>query len=269
MYTIGEFSRITSITIKALHLYHDKDLLRPSFIDENTNYRYYSKSNIELAYIISKLKTMKFSLSEIHRALIEVTDESDITDVLLQKKNKLNQEIKTLKNISSAIDVILIKEKEVSKMTKNTELVQYKELTEIDVISLKWKGEYSETGKAMGQVYRSAGRHAAGPAFNLYFDAEYKEVATVESCLPVKKKFKSKLENKLERKSLKGGRFYTLTHVGPYEKIGTSYAKIFEYIKNKGETAKIPNREVYIKGPGMIFKGNPDKYITEIQIPVT
>ena len=28
----------------------------------------------------------------------------------------------------------------------------------------------------------------------------------------------------------------------------------------------MPTREVYLKGPGMIFKGNPNKYLTEIQI---
>ena len=28
----------------------------------------------------------------------------------------------------------------------------------------------------------------------------------------------------------------------------------------------MPSREVYVKGPGMIFKGNPKNYLTEIQI---
>ena len=28
-----------------------------------------------------------------------------------------------------------------------------------------------------------------------------------------------------------------------------------------------PIREIYIKGPWMIFRGNPKKYITEIQFP--
>lgn len=29
-----------------------------------------------------------------------------------------------------------------------------------------------------------------------------------------------------------------------------------------------PFREVFIKGPGMLIKGNPDKYITEIHFPI-
>lgn len=265
MYTIGEFSRITSITVKALRLYHDKGLLQPSFIDQGTHYRYYSKSDIEIAYVITELKSMKFSLSEIKNALSEMTDEAEMTQVLTLKKEKINKEIESLNTISSVIDVILTKQREALKMTVNTGDVQRRELMDINVLLFKWQGPYSETGKAMGKLYSAGGRHAAGPAFNLYFDDEFKEIASVESCLPVKKQLKSKLEYKC----IKGGDFYTLVHVGPYEKIGVSYAKIFEHIKNQGHTAGIPSREVYIKGPGMIFKGNPNKYITEIQVPVT
>ena len=29
----------------------------------------------------------------------------------------------------------------------------------------------------------------------------------------------------------------------------------------------LPTREVYVKGPGLIFKGNPKNHLTEIQLP--
>ena len=38
------------------------------------------------------------------------------------------------------------------------------------------------------------------------------------------------------------------------------------YCKEKDIKYKLPTREIYKKGPGMIFKGNPKKYITEIQV---
>lgn len=48
--------------------------------------------------------------------------------------------------------------------------------------------------------------------------------------------------------------------------MGRSYCKILEHIKQKGYETVLRSREVYLKGPGMIFKGNPKKYLTEIQI---
>jgi len=64
-YTIGEFSRMTALSIKSLRLYHDKGLLVPHHVDEFTNYRYYDDGNFEVARAISILKRYDFSLAEI------------------------------------------------------------------------------------------------------------------------------------------------------------------------------------------------------------
>jgi effector-binding domain-containing protein len=50
--------------------------------------------------------------------------------------------------------------------------------------------------------------------------------------------------------------------------MGRSYAVILKYVKDKGYRVAMPTREVYLKGPGMIFKGNPRNYLTEIQMVV-
>ena len=41
------------------------------------------------------------------------------------------------------------------------------------------------------------------------------------------------------------------------------------YCQEKGYEIAVPCREVYLKGPGMIFRGNPQNYLTEIQISVS
>jgi len=48
-----------------------------------------------------------------------------------------------------------------------------------------------------------------------------------------------------------------------------SGARIMDYVQKKSYDALLPLREVYIKGPGMIFRGNPKKYLTEIQIMIS
>jgi len=149
-------------------------------------------------------------------------------------------------------------------MSTNIGEIIIKELPDLGVVTNAWQGAYKETGKAMGKVYRAAGRHASGPAFNLYHDGEYREIANVETCLPVKKK----LSGSCEYKVLTGATFATTLHLGPYETIGESYAKLFEFINMNEKTSGVPIREVYHKGPGMLLKGNPKKYVTEIQIPI-
>ena len=67
---------------------------------------------------------------------------------------------------------------------------------------------------------------------------------------------------------LPGGRCVSLLHKGPYEQLGRSYAKVMQYVKDKGYGVAMPTREIYLKGPGMIFRGNPKNYLTEIQMLV-
>jgi hypothetical protein len=54
----------------------------------------------------------------------------------------------------------------------------------------------------------------------------------------------------------------------PDEELGRSHEKILGYIKSKGYKMRLPSQEIYLKGPGMLFKGNPKKYLTEIQIMI-
>lgn len=66
-------------------------------------------------------------------------------------------------------------------------------------------------------------------------------------------------------RELPGGRCVALGHHRPYDQLGRSCARVLQYLKEKGYKTLLPTREVYLKGPGMIFKGNPRHYLTAIQ----
>ena len=128
------------------------------------------------------------------------------------------------------------------------------------------QGHYSDCGKGFATIGRKFGRFINGKPLLLHYDTEYKEHdADFEACMPLRQR---KIVDGVAVRELPGGRFVTLVHKGPYDQLGRSYAKVFKYVKDRGYGVTSPTREVYLKGPGMIFKGNPEKYLTEIQIPV-
>ena len=105
-----------------------------------------------------------------------------------------------------------------------------------------------------------------GKPLMLHYDDEYREDdANFEPCMPVRQ---AKQVPEIDVRELPGGRCVSLIHKGPYEQLGRSYAKITKYIKDKDYKIMMPTREVYLKGPGIIFKGNPANYLTEIQMLV-
>ena len=65
MFTIGEFSKISGLTVKTLRFYHDEGILVPRSIDDQTGYRYYGEDQVEAARAITFLRGLELSLADI------------------------------------------------------------------------------------------------------------------------------------------------------------------------------------------------------------
>ena len=262
MFSIGEFSRITRLTIKTLRLYHEKGLLVPRHVDPDTGYRYYNRKNIETANTIKILRRFEFSLKEIREIVKEYTDESDLVAFLEQKKTEVQTNISRYSDILSALEGIIRAEKEAIVKSSLEFDIEEKEVDTILIAGYRMKGKYEEAGKGFQIISKAAGRYITGNPMSLYYDGEYMEDgADFEPCFPVRK---GKNTEELSVRELKGGRAVSVIHKGPYEELGRSYEKIFAYINQKALKTILPTREIYIKGPGLILKGNSLNYLTEI-----
>ena len=267
MYTIGEFSRITGLSIKALRLYHEKEILVPGLVDPQTGYRYYNHKNVEQARVVLCLRELEFPLSEIKPLVDAFSDDTQLVETLQNHRDHLHGKLDHYSHIIASLDWIIASEKEALMFyrRKTFEVVE-KSVEDQLVAGIRFKGKYSDCSKAFQTIARNLGRWMTGKPLNLYYDAEYKENdADIESCVPIRK---AKNVEGIEIKTLPGGRCVSLIHQGPYDQLGQAYEKLIAYVKAKGYEVKIPSREVYLKGPGMIFKGNPKRYLTEIQMMI-
>jgi effector-binding domain-containing protein len=169
------------------------------------------------------------------------------------------------RGIGSSLEKIIRGEWEARIAMQNSNCeVQEKTLDAMLIAGVRMKGRYSECGKGFSKIGRAFGRYIAGKCMLLCFDGEYREEdADFEACMLIRK---AKDVDGISVRELPGGRCVTLMHKGPYPELGRSYAKIMAYVKDKGYNIMLPTREVYLKGPGMIFKGNPKNYLTEIQV---
>jgi DNA-binding transcriptional MerR regulator len=66
---IGEFSRLTHLSVRTLRRYHDADLLVPATVDDATGYRYYSADQIPTAQVIHRLRELDVPLPDVRRIL--------------------------------------------------------------------------------------------------------------------------------------------------------------------------------------------------------
>ena len=76
MLKIGEFSKLSRISVRMLRHYDEIGLLKPAEIDRFTDYRYYKEDQLPTAGRIDALREMGFSLADIIR-ILEVYDDRE------------------------------------------------------------------------------------------------------------------------------------------------------------------------------------------------
>ena len=262
MLSIGEFSRVTQITVKALRLYHEKGILVPDAVDESSGYRYYGPQAVERALIVKRLKEMGFSLDEIREILEECQDDGEIVFRVERKLAEIEKNLRQYNDMKKTLSLFL--QSAEARRMKVVPGVVIEDLPGRLICGLRFQGKYQEVGVKIGVVFRACARAAAGRPFSLYYDGEFKEEgADIEICVPVKKKISAE---GIDCRTLAGGQAATIVHRGPYATLGPSYQKLFEYCADKGLRTILPIREEYIKAPGFIFRGNPKNYLTKLMV---
>ena len=67
--TVGDFSRMTHLSVKTLRHYHEVGLLAPAAVNPGTGYRYYSAEQIPAAQVIRRLRDLEMPVGEVKAVL--------------------------------------------------------------------------------------------------------------------------------------------------------------------------------------------------------
>ena len=92
MLKIGDFSKLSRISIRMLRHYDEIGLLKPEVVDDLSGYRYYGVSQLPLAERIQVLKSMGFGLAVIGEILEKYDDPRAIEEFLLVKRRELEEQ---------------------------------------------------------------------------------------------------------------------------------------------------------------------------------
>ena len=67
--TIGEFSRMTFLSVKTLRHYHETGLLEPARIDPSSGYRFYDVSQVATAQVIRRFRDLDLPIERLREFL--------------------------------------------------------------------------------------------------------------------------------------------------------------------------------------------------------
>jgi effector-binding domain-containing protein len=144
--------------------------------------------------------------------------------------------------------------------------IEIRDIESVTAVVMCYKGPVKEAAKHFSFVFKAIRGQSNGAPFLCFYSVDIKSnIGEMELCVPTAEVVNA---NGISIKKFSVLKAACLTHMGPYEDLPASYEAIHEYIHEHGLSILPPWREIYIKGPGMLFKGNSKKYITEIVFPL-
>ena len=111
MLKIGEFSKLSRISVRMLRHYDEIGLLKPAQVDPFTDYRYYREDQLPTAGRIAALKDMGFSLADIVK-ILEIYDDREKLERFFSARRReleaLSQDYNTFYHQAPALSEYLV-----------------------------------------------------------------------------------------------------------------------------------------------------------------
>jgi DNA-binding transcriptional MerR regulator len=89
---IGEFSRITHLSVKTLRHYHEVGLLEPVNVDPGTGYRRYTTGQIPTAQVIRRFRSLNMPVGDV-KAVLTAPDHEARNALIAAHLNRLEDEL--------------------------------------------------------------------------------------------------------------------------------------------------------------------------------
>ena len=264
---IGDFSKLSLVSVKALRYYDEIGLLKPERVDEFSGYRYYSASQLPLLNRIVTLKNMGLSLDEISKLLADDVPVAHILDLLHSKQSEIKQRLGEEAERLARVEEWLAETQKEGKMPDYE--VKIKKVKPQKAITIRRVlpnyGHLGELFAAIGPYLGKVHAPMSGPPVTIYHDKEFKEAdVDVEVAFPLWRAVKG--EGEFVFKELPGyEKAASVMYKGPYEGLGKAYNTILRWVEANGYHVIGPNREIYFNEPA---KTKPEDLVTEVQVPV-
>ncbi len=266
MYRIGEFSKMSKTTIKALQYYDEVGLLKPEEIDLFTGYRFYTTNQLFKIHKIQSLRQIGLSIHEIKLIMSGHCKRN----ILEKRKTEIIAQLSESNNQLSMLEFMLQEKKEDYFMSY---VATVKDLPECFVYSKKMTipnyDSYFELIPAIGEkvTKKYPDLKCVQPeyCFTCYLDGEYKEKdINIEFCEAVDK-IKPDFDD-ICFKKIDSVKAVSIMHKGPYSDLSKACSFIFSWIEQNGYAAVDSPRESYIDG--IWNKENQSDWLTELQVPI-
>lgn len=265
MLKIGEFSKLGQVSPKTLRLYDERGLLRPSYIDRFTGYRYYAPAVLARLHRILALKDLGFTLDQIGELLEEEQNPSDLAGMMRERLRSLSRHIAAeearmlrvearLQQLESSADVpaydVVVKPAKPLSVLGRRQVLPHRQ--GLPVLVADFRDELRRQKLPWNE-----------PLLGIYYDHAFRERGLdVELALPLEADPGD--ATGLARHELPGSEMMACAiHRGPLSGLSSAYEAVLTWADAGGYRTSGPNRDLFLNE-----SGTEEAAVTEVQFPI-
>ncbi|WP_024801060.1 MerR family transcriptional regulator [Nocardia sp. BMG51109] len=269
---IGEFSRLTYLSVKTLRYYHEVGLLEPATIDPASGYRRYSTGQVAQAHLIRRLRELNMPLPEI-RAMLAAPDRSERDAALRGHLERMEAELTRTRDVVASLRALLLPDAPIQ--------VEYRSVPAFPALAITnvltredmpdWFGA---TFARLYELLAAAGAAPAGPG-GATFSPEFfeNEIGEAAAFVPIAAgdtlaAARDALAGAKDAAvtELPARRFAIAVHTGPFTDFDRTYGALGSHVAEHDTALAEPIREIYVVGPS--DTADPAAFRTEVCWPV-
>ena len=283
MLKIGDFSQLGQVSVRTLHHYDERGLLKPARIDDWTGYRFYSVEQLPRLNRILALKDLGFSLDQIGRLVDDDVPAEQLRGMLALKQAEIERQL------TAGRTRLLRVEARLRQIEQEGEPSPYeivlKKTSPLTIASTRTTVPTVEDMPALrcdlyDELYEALERRGVEPGtpeFALYHTVEYLERdIDMEAAVAVDGPRGAGPEGGGDRPAFRElpavPEMASVVHEGSAWEIPRAITALFGWIGANGYATAGPYRELHLYGrENDLFRAdsaNVDSLLVEIQVPV-
>ncbi|MCU1648841.1 MAG: MerR family DNA-binding transcriptional regulator [Nocardia sp.] len=262
--TVGDFSRMTHLSVKTLHHYHQVGLLEPAQIDSRNGYRYYSIDQIPAAQVIRRLRDLDMPIPDV-KAVLAAPDSTSRNALIAGHLDRLETELAQTRAAVSSLRNLLTHPPAPASVEHRTvpatPAVAIRQVIDRHDILAWWQNALDE----LHATVRTENLTQTGPSGGLFTSGLYQNdhgEATV--FIPVHNAVRT--VGRVEPFLVPPAELAIITHHGPLAGVDITYGELGSYATRHEISVDGPLREYYRRDAHN--SADPDTWETDIGWPI-
>ena len=264
MFRIGDFSRLSQVSVKALRFYDEVGLLKPTYVDSDTGYRYYSATLLPRLNRILAFKEFGFSLGEILHFLEGDLPVDRARELLQSRRAELARKIEREQAQLAEVEAWLAQIEQAGRVPEYE--VTLKRVAPRLVASVRDSlASYADAEDLFDELHSHL-KHRGAPLERgaiWHTCANQRRGIDCEAIVFLREP--ATVAGRAQVYELPAASVACVIHQGSDETCERAYLAAQSWIKSHGYAIAGPNRELYWQGG---VEQDDDSGVTEIQYPI-